>query len=85
MREFPGWQDMAGLMSHLRFVRDHERKVRRVALVVDGALADAAEKVAAHFVAAEVKRFAFDEYDGAVTWAEKGSDTRKQESSHRPS
>jgi len=82
-REFPGWKDMAGLMSHLRFVRDHERKVRRVAIVVDGLLAGAAEALAAHFIAADVKHFEFDEFDDAVAWAEKGTEASTQESTHR--
>ncbi len=29
---FPGWRDFGALISHLRFVRDHHRKIRRVAV-----------------------------------------------------
>ena len=83
MRAFPGWEDLAGLLGHLRFVRDHERKVRRVAIVVDGALADVGEKLAAHFASAVVKRFAYDDFDGAVAWAEKGPEASPHESAPR--
>ena len=35
-RAFPGWENIGGLLRHVRFVRDHHRAVRRVALAVDG-------------------------------------------------
>ena len=38
-RAVPGWENIGALMRHLWFVRDHHRRVRRVALAVDGALA----------------------------------------------
>jgi len=57
----------------------------RVALVADGLLADAGEKIGAHFVSAAVKRFAFDDFDNAVAWAEKGSETGEQETTNRAS
>ena len=70
---FPGWDDLAGLLSHVRFVRDHHRKVRRVALAVDAALLDLAASVTRHFVAAEVKRFHYDELEEALAWAGRGT------------
>lgn len=57
------------LVRHLRFVRDHHRKVRRVALAVDGKLAELAQKLADHFVDAELKQFPYDQLDEAVAWA----------------
>src|SRR5262245_46605477 len=32
---FPGWKDFAALVAHLRFVRDHHRKIRKIAVVSD--------------------------------------------------
>lgn len=65
---FPGWDSFAALLTHLRFVKDHHRKVTRVAIVTDSALGDFAEKVVSHFVAAEVKHFRFDELTWARNW-----------------
>jgi hypothetical protein len=31
-QSFPGWKDFGGLISHLRFVHDHHRKIKRVAV-----------------------------------------------------
>lgn len=68
-REFPGWENLGSLLRHVRFVRDHHRKVRRVALAADSKLADLAPRLAEHFVQAEVKGFGYDELDRAMAWA----------------
>jgi hypothetical protein len=68
-RDFPGWKDAAGLFSHMRFVRDHHHTIRRVALVSDDRLVELAERLAEHFIAAEVRRFAYDQLDAALRWA----------------
>ncbi len=69
-REFPGWQNLGGLIRHVRFVRDHHRKVRRVALASDSRLADLAPRLAEHFAQAEIRRFGYDALEEAVAWAE---------------
>jgi hypothetical protein len=67
--EFPGWQNLGGFMSHLRFVRDHHREVRRVAIAVGGELAEIAPRIVEHFVQAEVKHFDYAAFDEAIAWA----------------
>src|SRR5262245_33019426 len=54
---FPGWKNLAGMLSHFRFVRNHHRKDRRVGLVTDARIGKVAERFGRHFIAAEVKRF----------------------------
>ncbi|TSB22876.1 STAS/SEC14 domain-containing protein [Streptomyces sp. NBC_01525] len=68
-REFPGWENVGSLLRHARFVRDHHRQVRRVALAADSRLAGLAPHLANHFVQADVRRFGYDELDDAVAWA----------------
>ncbi len=68
-REFPGWENLGGLLRHVRFLRDHHRRVKRVALAVDGKLASLVPRIAEHFVQAEVKSFAYDQLDPAIRWA----------------
>jgi len=65
---FPGWDSLSALMAHLRFVRDHHRRVRKVAVVTDSALGDLAERLASHFVAAKIRHFRADELDAARRW-----------------
>lgn len=65
---FPGWDSFGTMISHLRFVRDHHRLVKKVALASDSAMATIMPKLVDHFVAAEVKGFGFDERDEATAW-----------------
>jgi hypothetical protein len=69
---FPGWDSFSGLVSHLRFVRAHEQRVRRVAAVSDSLSLTVLPALARHFVAAEVKHFAFDQRDAAMDWLSSG-------------
>ena len=65
---FPGWDSFAALAAHLRFVRDHHRKVNKIALVTDSALGDVAERLASHFVAAEIRHFPAGQLEAAKRW-----------------
>ncbi|WP_460105315.1 SpoIIAA family protein [Streptomyces sp. YKOK-J1] len=68
-RAFPGWENVKSLLRHVRFVRDHHRRVRRIALAADSRFAELAPHLANHFVRAEVRRFEYDELEEAVAWA----------------
>jgi hypothetical protein len=65
---FPGWDSFGALVGHFRFVRDHHEQLQRVALVTDSKLGDVAEKMANHFVAAEIKHFPFSDIEMAKNW-----------------
>lgn len=65
---FPGWDDFAALVSHMKFVRDHHQRVRRVAVVSDSAVLTAVPKIAAHFVSAEVRTFEAGRRAEALAW-----------------
>lgn len=65
---FPGWDDFAALTSHLRFVKDHQKKVGRVALVSDDRLIAVMPAIASKFVSAEVRSFGSSERDQALVW-----------------
>jgi hypothetical protein len=68
-RAFPGWENLASMLRHVRFVRDHHQRIGKAALAVDGRMATLVPAVAGHFVKAEVRRFGYDELDAAVRWA----------------
>ncbi len=69
-KAFPGWNDFGALVSHLRFVKNHERSIRRVAAVSDSAILTIVPSIAAHFLHAEVRHFEFDDRDAALAWLE---------------
>ncbi|HEX4002704.1 MAG TPA: STAS/SEC14 domain-containing protein [Candidatus Acidoferrales bacterium] len=70
-REFPGWENFGSFLSHMRFVRDHRQHVNRIAFAADTKLASVAPVFAEIFSGAEVKSFAYDDFDIAVAWAAK--------------
>lgn len=65
---FPGWESFESLLRHVQFVRDHHKKVEKVALAADGKLAGLAAHLSEHFVKADVKTFAYDELESAIHW-----------------
>ena len=65
---FPGWEDLFALGSHYRFIRDHHKKIRRIALVTDDRLASAVPPIAARFVRAKLKTFHMAERAEAMQW-----------------
>ena len=67
-KTFPGWESFGSIIKHFKFVKEHHKKVSHVALVTDSVLGDFAEKIAGHFVSAEIKHFAFDELSSAQSW-----------------
>jgi len=67
-RSFPGWDSFASFVSHVRFIRDHQRHIKRIALVTDSPIAYAAELFANPFVSADIRCFAFGRRDDALRW-----------------
>ena len=65
---FPGWESLGAMASHFRFVRDHHKHIKKVGLVTDSALGNVAERLASHFVAAEIKHFSAGQLEAAEHW-----------------
>lgn len=65
---FPGWDGFGALVTHLRFVRDHQKHVKKVAVVTDSHLGDVAEHLTSHFVTAEIRAFPGDQLEQARHW-----------------
>ncbi len=66
--EFPGWSSFGAFAAHLRFVKDHHRHVRKIALVTDSPLGDVAEHLVSHFVSAEIRQFPASDLESARNW-----------------
>ena len=65
---FAGWQNLDGLVAHLRFVREHHRNVARVAILTDGQALSLAPRIAQHLLSAEVRGFRLSQRAGALNW-----------------
>ena len=72
VKSFPGWESFGALVSHLRFVGEHQQKIERVAAVTDSGFLSIMPRVVDHFLRAEVKHFPFDDKDEALAWLEAG-------------
>ncbi|MEW5251177.1 SpoIIAA family protein [Microbulbifer sp. 2201CG32-9] len=69
-QDFAGWENFVALVSHVRFVHDHQQHVRRIAVLSDQALMKFMPRLVDHFVSAEVRPFAAAEVQSALDWLE---------------
>jgi hypothetical protein len=67
-KAFPGWESIAAVISHLRFMKDQHKRVPRVALVTASIVAHLAEIFSTHFVNAEIRIFSYYDLDKANQW-----------------
>ena len=72
-RHFPGWESFAGLSAHLKFVREHHKRIERIAIVTDSPLGTVAPALAKHFVSAQIRRFAYSQFEKALLWLKANS------------
>lgn len=68
VQSFPGWSSFASLIEHLKFIREHHKKVPRIAFATDSPVGLLAEKIASHFVNSEIKHFGFGELQASKKW-----------------
>jgi hypothetical protein len=69
--KFPGWDSLGAMAAHIRFVRDHHKRIRKIGLVTDSALGNVAERLASHFVSAEIRHFSSAKLEAAKQWVMK--------------
>lgn len=56
------------MAAHFKFVRDHHRHIRKIAVVTDSAMGNVAEKLASHFVSAAIRHFPAGQAEAAAEW-----------------
>lgn len=78
--KFPGWESFTGALSHFRFVRDHHKHIRRVAVVSDDTLLKVAPHISSHFVTAKIRHFPAGKYEQAKAWIVEGTEQDKPSS-----
>jgi hypothetical protein len=67
-KSFPGWENFGGLMSHLKFVRDHHKHIKKLATVSDSRALTIMPKIAEHFINAETRHFDSADLYAAEVW-----------------
>ncbi len=68
LAQFPGWESLGAMAAHFRFVREHHKKVKKIAIVTDAKIGEIAPKLASHFVSAEIKHFPAGHVKDAERW-----------------
>jgi hypothetical protein len=66
--DFPGWESFGALVTHIRFVHDHHKHVKKIAVVTDSHIGDFAQHLASHFVAAQIREFPAGQIVQAREW-----------------
>jgi hypothetical protein len=69
---FPGWDSFASLVEHMKFLRDHHRKISRVAAVTDSGFIKVARTIATHLAHPDIRQFPANEEARALAWLETG-------------
>ncbi len=77
-KSFPGWKDLDAMISHLKFLKEHLKKIEKIAVVADGTFANVIPKIANYVVHAQVQHFDLTRESDAVAWLEETADTAKQ-------
>jgi hypothetical protein len=65
---FPGWENLDGFLSHLKFVRGHLTKIGKIAFLSDSDVLALLPKLAGHFVGADVRHFRGGQEQAALAW-----------------
>jgi tRNA U38,U39,U40 pseudouridine synthase TruA len=68
VKSFPGWKDFTALLAEVTFLKEHLKRIEKVAIVADGAMANIVPNIANHFVHAQVQHFEFMHEDAALEW-----------------
>jgi len=71
-KKFPGWEDFSGFLSHVRFIRENNRDIDKVAAVTDSGFLSIMPRVVDLFVTASVRHFAYDQREDAMAWLSSG-------------
>jgi hypothetical protein len=65
---FPGWKNLKGMWSHFQFVRNHHRKINKVAFVTNTKIVKLVIRIAKLFVHPDARYFKFDQEESAMRW-----------------
>ena len=65
---FPGWKNVQGLCSHLRFVRNHQREIKKVAFVTNSKIVKFVINIVKYFVHPEARYFKYNQESSAMQW-----------------
>lgn len=69
VKKFPFWKNLDGMIAHFSFIKNHHKKIGKIAISADGILPHIAPKLAKYFIKAEIKEFSYSDLERAKEWA----------------
>ena len=73
-KSFPGWDSFGAFVSHIKFVADHHRHIKRIAAVTNSGFLKIMPIIAQRLVQAKIKHFDLEKKDLALAWLEQTDD-----------
>ena len=67
-KNFPGWDSVSALKEHISFIKQHHKKIEKLAFVTDSSFIDAIKTIASAFVHPKIKEFEYAKADEAFDW-----------------
>ncbi len=67
-KTFPHWDSFKALLTHFKFVKNHQQHIRKIAAVSDNTVLSIAPSIVTHFIHAEVRHFNYTDRDAALAW-----------------
>ena len=67
-KDFPGWKSFGDFITHMKFIKEHHKHIKKLAFVTDSFVGDLGEKVGSHFISAEIKNFDYNKLQEAKDW-----------------
>ncbi|MGO4440654.1 STAS/SEC14 domain-containing protein [Rhizobium sp. RAF56] len=72
IKYFPGWQNLAAISAHLKFVANYNRAIERIAVVTNNSLLSIVPGIAGYFVHPQIRLFDSGQTEQALSWLETG-------------
>ena len=69
-KNFPGWDSLSAIKEHIAFIKQHHKKIKKLAFVTDSSLIDVMKTIAGAFVHPKIKEFNHDAAAEALAWLE---------------
>lgn len=66
--KFPGWKNINAFIAHVKFIKNHQAKIQKIALVTNSKLAELAKNCIGPFVRPQIKHFPYDQIELAKQW-----------------
>jgi hypothetical protein len=67
-KNFPGWDSVSALKEHISFIKQHHKKIEKLAFVTNSSFLDVISSIAGAFVHPTINKFKYNASDDAIKW-----------------